>query len=180
MTWPNTLEAMSITKTARFLCYLALLFARFPTEAQNYYTDADVDAAKRFLHDSFSPTNVNTCMVIGLVDERGSRVFAGGKLDNGTDQEVNGDTVFEIGSMTKTFTALLLVDMVERGEMKLDDPVAKHLPESVQVPARNGKEITLLDLVTHTAGLPRDPDNLTSTRGLPENPFADYGVERLN
>jgi len=55
--------------------------------------------------------------------------------------------------------------------MKLDDPVAKHLPESVQVPARNGKEITLLDLVTHTAGLPRDPDNLTSTRGLPENPW---------
>src|SRR5207248_6095939 len=118
-------------------------------------------------------------MVIGLVDERGSRVLAGGKLDNGTRQEVNGDTVFEIGSVTKTFTPLLLVDMVERGEVKLDDPIAKYLPESVKVPARNGKEITLLDLVTHTAGLPRDPDNLTPTRGLPENPFAEYGLERL-
>jgi len=135
---------MSITKTARFLCYLALLFGRFPAEAQNYFTDADVDAAKRFLHDSFSPTNVNTCMVIGLVDERGSKVFTAGKLDNGTGQGANSNTVFQIASITKTFTALLLVDMVERGEMKLDDPVAEYLPESVKVPARNGKQYSLL------------------------------------
>ena len=171
---------MSIARTGRFVCCAALLFAaRFPAAAQNYFTDADTDGIKAFLHSAFSGTNTNTCMVIGLVDERGSKVFTAGKLDNRTGQEANGDTVFEIASMTKTFTALLLVDMVERGEMKLDDPVAKYLPESVKMPARNGKEITLLDLVTHTAGLPRDPDNLTPTRGLPENAFADYGVERL-
>src|SRR6266853_4082251 len=121
---------MSTTRTARFVCYAALLFAaRIPAVAQNHFTDADADGIKAFLHATFSGTNTNTCMVIGLVDERGSKVFKAGMLDNGTGQEANGDTVFEIASMTKTFTALLLVDMVERGQMKLDDPVAKYLPE---------------------------------------------------
>ena len=75
-----------------------------------------------------------------------------------TDQpEINGDTLFEIGSITKTFTALLLQDMIERGEMKLDDPVAKILAQVGQVPTHNGREITLLHLATHTSGLPRNP-----------------------
>jgi len=162
----------------RFLCFPVLSLAvHSSTVAQSNYTEAEVAGIGTFLQNNFSNTNAG--MVIGLVDERGSRIISAGKLDNGTGQKVNGDTVFEIGSVTKTFTTLLLVDMVQRGEMKLDDPVAKYLPESVKVPARNGKQITLLDLATHTAGLPRDPSNLTATGGLPENAFADYSVEKL-
>src|SRR6266704_1012269 len=71
-------------------------------------------------------------MVVGIVDERGTRIISYGKLDNGDSPEVNGDTLFEIGSITKTFTTLLLQDMVARGEMKLDDPVEKFLPPSVK------------------------------------------------
>jgi CubicO group peptidase (beta-lactamase class C family) len=88
-------------------------------------------------------------IVVGIVDEHGSSVVSCGKLDNDNDKEVNGDTLFEIGSVTKTFTGLLLQDMIERGEMKLDDPVAKYLPKLVKMPTRNGKEITLLQLATH-------------------------------
>ena len=117
-------------------------------------------------------------MVIGIVDAHGTRVVSCGKMDNGTDQEVNGDTLFDIASITKPFTGLLLQDMIERGEMKLDDPVAKYLPPSVRMPARNGKEITLLHLVTHTSGLPHIADNLNPKRV--DNPFADYTVEELN
>ncbi len=65
-------------------------------------------------------------IVVGIVDEHGSRVVACGKMDNGTDQEVNGDTLFDIASITKPFTGLLLQDMIERGEMKLDDPVQNY------------------------------------------------------
>jgi len=126
-----------------------------------------------------NPTSSRAAIVVGLVDEHGSQIFSAGKLDNGTDRAPDGDTLFEIASITKTFTVLLLEDMVERGDMKLDDPVEMYLPESIKVPAHNGKKITLLDLATHTAGLPRDPDNLTLTHGLPENAFADYTVERL-
>src|SRR5204863_525604 len=61
------------------------------------------------------------------------------------------------------------------------DPVSKFLPKSVKVPARNGREITLADLATHTSGLPRLPDNMGKLRMLlhMDNPYADYSVEDL-
>ena len=116
-------------------------------------------------------------IVVGLVDEHGKTVISYGKLDNGTDQEVNGDTLFEIGSVTKTFTGLLLEDMVERGQMKLDDPVSMYLPQSISVPNRNGREITLLQLATHTSGLPTS--SITWTPKRADDPRADYTVEKL-
>jgi CubicO group peptidase (beta-lactamase class C family) len=163
---------MNIATTVRVFCLSAFLFAvQFSVAAQDGSTD---DAAiQTFLHDTFARKNVG--MVIGLVDEHGSRVFGAGKLDNGTDQEVNGDTVFEIGSITKTFTTLLLQDMVERGEMKLDDPVSKYLPKSVKMPTHGGKEITLLNLAAQDSGLPFNANNLS----LAENPFADYTAGKL-
>src|SRR4051794_12661845 len=110
---------MNITSTARFVCLALAIFAsQFQAAAQNTFTAAETESIKSFLHDGFDGRN--DCMVIGLADERGSRVFGAGKPDNGTSQVVDGDTVFEIGSITKTFTALLLQDMVERGEMQLD------------------------------------------------------------
>jgi serine-type D-Ala-D-Ala carboxypeptidase/endopeptidase len=67
--------------------------------------------------------------------------------------------------------------MVRRGEVSLDDPVARHLPDGVRVPARGGREITLLDLATHRSGLPRLPSNMAPAEPL--NPYADYSVEQL-
>jgi CubicO group peptidase (beta-lactamase class C family) len=116
-------------------------------------------------------------MVVGLVDEHGCSVVSCGKMDTSASQEVNGDTLFEIGSITKTFTALLLQDMIERGEMMLDDPIVKYLPKSAKVPTLNGREITLLHLATHTSGLPRNPDNHDPKRA--DNPEADYTTEKL-
>ena len=156
------------------ICVAMLLLGCKVSQAAELNDDELINA---FLHEHFDHKNVG--MVIGTIDRDGARVFSAGKLDNGTDQEVNGDTAFEIGSISKTFTVLLLYGMVQRGEMKLDDPVAKYLPASVRMPTHDGKEITLLNLAAQDSGLPRDPDNLSPTRGLPENPFADYTVERL-
>ena len=74
-------------------------------------------------------------------------------------------TLFEIGSITKTFTALLLADGVIRGDWSLDTPVRELLPAGAQVPVRDGVETTLRHLATHTSGLPRSPVRL----GLREN-----------
>lgn len=116
-------------------------------------------------------------IVVGWVDEKGSRVVGYGKLNRESAGEVDGNTMFEIGSATKAFTAILLADMAERGEVGLDDPVAKYLPSSVKVPAKDGKEITLRHLATHTSGLPRMPSNFAPRDPL--NPYADYSVERM-
>ena len=160
----------------RLFCFAGLTLARqFLAAAQNSFTDAEAKGIKLFLHDNFRQTN--GCIVIGLVDKHGSRSFSAGKLDNGTDQEANGDTFFFIGSVSKTFTALLLEDMVERGEMKLGDPVAKYLPKSVRMPSRGGKEITVLDLATHAAGLPFNPDNMTGADAKEQ--YETYTVEKM-
>jgi serine-type D-Ala-D-Ala carboxypeptidase/endopeptidase len=116
-------------------------------------------------------------IVVGVVEPNGRRVVAYGKLANGDPRTLDGDTIFEIGSITKVFTSLVLADMVSRKEVALDDPAAKYLPESVTMPERSGKSITLLDLSTHASGLPRLPGNL-KPKDL-RNPYADYSVDDL-
>jgi D-alanyl-D-alanine-carboxypeptidase/D-alanyl-D-alanine-endopeptidase len=90
---------------------------------------------------------------------------------------VDGDTVFEIGSITKVFTSLILADMVLHDEVKLDTPVAALLPSSVKVPQRNGKQITLRDLAMHVSGLPRMPPAYKPADM--ENPFVGFGTAQL-
>lgn len=140
---------------AGILAFVFTAAAHPPRAAADDYDDS----IQSFLHDNFDHQDAG--MVVGIVDQRGSRVFSAGKLDNGTERMVDGDTVFEIGSVTKTFAALLLLDMAQRGEVKLDDPVAKHLPESVKMPAHGGKDITLFNLAAQDSGLPFNADNHT-------------------
>jgi CubicO group peptidase (beta-lactamase class C family) len=116
-------------------------------------------------------------IVVGVIEPNGRRVVAYGNLANANVGTLDGDTIFEIGSVTKVFTSLLLADMVNRKEVALDDPAAKYLPENVKMPERNGKSITLHDLSTHTSGLPRLPSNLKPKD--PRNPYADYSVDDL-
>ena len=84
----------------------------------------------------------------------------------------DADTVFEIGSITKVFTALVLAHMVLDGTVSLDDPVAKFLPDGARMPSRAGQQITLRHLSQHNSGLPRLPDNLVPSDAA--NPYADY------
>ena len=116
-------------------------------------------------------------IVVGVIEQNGRRVVAYGKLANSDPRTLDGDTIFEIGSITKVFTSLVLADMVSRNEVALDDPAAKYLPESVKMPERGGKSITLLDLSTHSSGLPPLPSNLKPKD--PRNPYADYSVDDL-
>ncbi|MGO9272378.1 MAG: serine hydrolase [Terriglobia bacterium] len=116
-------------------------------------------------------------IVVGVIEPQGRRVIAYGSLDQGDPRPLDGDTIFEIGSATKVFTSLLLADMVQRGEVALTDPIAKYLPAEVKVPQRGGRSITLVDLSTHTSGLPRMPSNFQPKD--PANPYADYTVEQL-
>jgi D-alanyl-D-alanine-carboxypeptidase/D-alanyl-D-alanine-endopeptidase len=116
-------------------------------------------------------------IVVGLVAPDGSRrVLTFGDAGAGA-RPLAADSVFEIGSITKTFTGAVLADMVRRGQVKLDDPVGKYLPPDVRVPSLNGRQITLLDLATHMSGLPRLPTGyVPPDEG---NPYARFDAEQL-
>ena len=116
-------------------------------------------------------------VVVGVIEPNGRRIVSYGALAKDDKRPLNGDTIFEIGSVTKVFTSLLLADMVQRGEVGLNDPIAKYLPSGVKAPERGGRSITLVDLSTHTSGLPRLPTNMAPKDS--GNPYADYSVERL-
>jgi D-alanyl-D-alanine-carboxypeptidase/D-alanyl-D-alanine-endopeptidase len=116
-------------------------------------------------------------IVVGVIEPQGRRIVSYGKLDAGDSRPLNGDTVFEIGSITKVFTSLVLADMVERKEIGLLDAVTMHLPPGTKVPELDREEITLHDLATHTSGLPRMPLNVDPLD--PDNPYAEYTPARL-
>ena len=101
-------------------------------------------------------------IVVGVIGPQGRRVISYGHASQGDPRPLDGDTAFEIGSVGKVFTALLLAEMVRTGEVALADPVAKYLPANIKVPERSGRSITLSDLATHTSGLPFMPDELAA------------------
>lgn len=115
-------------------------------------------------------------IVLGVMEADGSvRVVSYGEAGTNA-RPLGGRTVFEIGSITKAFTGILLADMVARGEVSLSDPVSDYLPDGVTVPSR-GREITLLDLAAHRSGLPRLPGNMSPADTA--NPYADYTVGQM-
>ena len=116
-------------------------------------------------------------VVAGVTSAEGRVVVGYGRLSADDPTQPDGDTVFEIGSITKVFTSTLLADLVSREELGLDTPVQSLLGDEVRMPARNGAEITLGHLATHSSGLRRLPDNLDPED--PANPYADYTVEDL-
>jgi CubicO group peptidase (beta-lactamase class C family) len=117
-------------------------------------------------------------IVVGFIDPNGTRIFSFGDMSKAYNVPVNENTLFAIGSITKTFTTLLLADMVERGIVNLTDPIEKYLPASVKVPQFNGQKITLEDLATHTSGLPEWPSNVWLNNKVGDiNP--DYNATQL-
>lgn len=125
---------------------------------------------------------MNAGIVVGIVAERDGKLeteyWSFGVMKAGERAKVGPDTIFEIGSITKAFTGILLADAVERSEAKLDDPIDKFLPEGVTAPTRSGKKIMLEHLATHRSGLPRLPDNLMPTDDA--DPYADYSAKLLH
>ena len=134
------------------------------------------DEVRTILKDRLDNARQGVGIVACSFDSGRQKIATYGRSNGPNDRSLDGDTVFEIGSITKVFTALLLTEMVTRGEVALDDPIAKYLPDSVKMPSRNGRQITFLDLATYTSGLPRIPDGIS---GADDNPYAAYTIEQL-
>jgi serine-type D-Ala-D-Ala carboxypeptidase/endopeptidase len=120
-------------------------------------SDADIRRTLAERVDALAGTEDGIGIVVGVIDPRGRRIVSYGHLNQSDPRPLTGDTVFEIASVTKGFTGLLLAAMVQTGEVALSDPAGKYLAADVKLPERNGRSITLLDLATHTSGLPFMP-----------------------
>lgn len=115
-------------------------------------------------------------IVVGVLENGQRRYVSYGSAGPGR-PALDARTLFEIGSISKTFTTLLLADAAVRGEVRLDQPVAELLPPGSVVPSRDGRAITLELLATHRSGLPRLPANLVPASMT--DPYVDYDASRL-
>jgi len=104
-------------------------------------------------------------IMIGVISGADRMIRGFGEIKLGSGARPTVTTEWEIGSITKTFTATLLALYVRRGIMHYTDPLQKYVPAGVIVPRYGNHLITLLDLATHTSGLPKDPD-LSGVRHL--------------
>ncbi len=157
--------------------FLLLLLLLILPAAVAVAGDWNAEDVRAILAERIDEHEKSVGIVVGLIDEQGRAVVSYGNLGKTDDREPDGKTVFEIGSVSKVFTATLLADAVLREKMGLHDPLQKFLPDSVQVPTRGETAITLYHLATHTSGLVRMPDNFAPTD--PTNPYADYTVEQM-
>ena len=145
------------------------------TELHPFPTDAEIH---RMLVERVDVKRQTMGMVVGIVTPAERRVVAYGHFAQDDPRLVDGDTIFEIGSVTKVFTALLLAEMEQRGEVGIDDAVSRYLPAGAKVHSTHGREMTLTDLATHTSGLPFWPSNIPpDVNGA--RMMADYTVAQL-
>jgi serine-type D-Ala-D-Ala carboxypeptidase/endopeptidase len=117
-------------------------------------------------------------LVIALYQRGGSSLWGFGETGPTNSNPPDGGTIFEIGSITKVFTGDVLAIMENDGRVNLTDPISRYLPADVASPSKDGREITLLNLATHTSGLPRLPENLDLTTNQ-DNPYANYKAADL-
>jgi CubicO group peptidase (beta-lactamase class C family) len=161
----------------RWLLLAALMVLPSPEIAPDSLPPVELASLEHVLDEDLAPTlasgdlasGTGAGVTIGVVVHGARRI-----LTYGTTKP---DSVFEIGSITKTFTGLILAQMVEQHKVRLDEPVRTLLPSGTVAPPPSGAEITLLDLSTHRSGLPRMPDNFRPAD--PSNPFADYDTKAL-
>ena len=157
-----------------FLLFLIFVFSpSVPLTAQHFPSDSELLELITGRVDEGRATGI----VVGVIEADGTRrIQAYGDAGPGA-LPMSAETVFEIGSITKVFTASLLAGMADEGLLSIDDPLQSLAPDGVTVPASPGQMIRLVDLATHRSALPPLPENISPAD--PNNPYADYTVDML-
>lgn len=119
----------------------------------------------------------NVGLVIGLLNDSSTAYLSYGLTEINGFQKPDKHTLFEVGSLTKPFTALLALELARKNKLNLQDSITKHLPDSLT--NEHLKKITLNNLLLHTAQLPRKPFNLSLTGGNNNNPYENYSNQHL-
>jgi CubicO group peptidase (beta-lactamase class C family) len=116
---------------------------------------------------------------IGILRDGKTWFYGYGETVKGNGTSPGPTTLFEIGSITKTFTATMLGIAIGEGKLKLDDTVNKYLPDSIPLLQYNGKVATIRTLSNHTSGIPRMPENFQQAATNPKDPYSSYSTQDL-
>lgn len=140
--------------------------------------EADIDKAIDALANAYLADGSTRALSVGIIHDNKTTTYYYGETEKGNNELPSDTTLFEIGSISKTFTATLLAYLDQNNTLQLDDRITRYLPDSLQ-----GNDvlhaITLRHLANHTSGLPRLPENFEDVVADPRNPYASYTVEQL-
>ncbi|NJN35295.1 MAG: serine hydrolase, partial [Saprospiraceae bacterium] len=152
------------------ICFLPLLLA-----AQNRVVlEKELEKANYYAH---VDTSKVTGWIIGCIDHDSTWVFGYGEIAKNTGQKPNEKTLFEIGGLSKAFIGMLIESYVQKGKLRLEMPVNRYLPTEQQFPM--GDSLTLLDLLTHTSGLPKLPPAFGLDEQDKNQPYETYTASQL-
>jgi len=159
------------------LIFLLISFSSFQCQKSPEKTDIKglptkvVETIERRIEEGLTPS-----IALAIIDSSGVKFFNFGKTAK-YGQEVDENTVYEIGSISKVFTGIMLAQQDLDGDLKLEDEINNFLPNDIKVPVMGDNEITFGNLTDHTSGLPRMPSNFSPAN--PRNPYADYTVDQM-
>jgi serine-type D-Ala-D-Ala carboxypeptidase/endopeptidase len=156
----------------RVLSILAVLtiFSQVRADADDKLLNEIVDFTGTII---FLQTHV-PALVIGAVHDGQTAVFGFGETSDGSGKPPNGGTILRVGSVTKAFTGQVLASLVADGTVKFSDRLQDRIGANVTIPSRDGRQIRLIDLATHSSGLPREVER---EPGPPDNPFSTLTLE---
>jgi CubicO group peptidase (beta-lactamase class C family) len=137
--------------------------------------DKQVDSAVR----PYINLAITTGVSIGILRNGKMYFYNYGETAKGNKKLPNQHTIYEIGSISKTFTATLLADAVNSGKISLGDPVSKYLPARIPALEFEGVPVTIKMLSNHSSAIPRMPPNFTAYATDPLNPYKNYGLDQL-
>jgi len=170
-------------KALKGILYMLILFLTFchKDDSSSGKKFDSLEQEVDFIADKY----VKVGAIVGIINkEQQKLVYSFGSKSINQNVPPDANTVFDIGSITKTFTAILAANMYLKGSIE-DDIVEHHLPATlITMPTKNNEEITILHLLTHTSGIPRTPHEEGSTYPLPpgyaiDNPYAAYTTEQV-
>lgn len=141
--------------------------------------EADVDIAIDEVANAYIRKRNTRALSIGVIHDGMTTSYYYGETERDNDQLPDEETLYEIGSISKTFTATLLAYLAQQNEISLDDPITHYLPDTLRL-NEDLRDITLQQLANHTSGFPRLPDNLLEAEQTDtQNPYVAYTTEDL-
>ena len=156
--------------------FLVVVFAGL-LPSSLYAQEASLDKAEAYIKSKIESGSLTGISISYLYGDGRVRELNLGTLGPEKVIGITANTIFEIGSISKTFTTTFLAIMMQETEYSLNTTIDEFLPDSLNLPSFEGEKITLGHLATHTSGLPRIPFNFSPDNPL--DPYADYKIEDM-